>query len=96
MKKQTACQASHAFFQNHGCRYFPCHKTADQAVFNCLFCFCPLYFVEECGGDYTMIQGVKDCTPCIKPHAPGGYERTIERLKQEIARRQERILSGQD
>ena len=96
MKKQTVCQASHAFFQNRDCRYFPCHENADQASFNCLFCFCPLYFLDQCGGDFTMANGVKDCTPCVKPHAPGGYERTIGCVRREIERRREYFLSGQE
>ncbi|MFP5239224.1 MAG: cysteine-rich small domain-containing protein [Acidobacteriota bacterium] len=87
MSKQPACQASHAFFSNKDCAYFPCHKGVDPECFNCLFCFCPLYFLEDCGGDWRMAKGVKDCSGCTKPHEPGGYERTIARLKEEFARR---------
>ena len=84
MVEQSACQASHAFFQNRACRYFPCHQGACADTFNCLFCYCPLYFLDDCGGDFLMRRGIKDCTTCLKPHRPGGYERTVARLKAEL------------
>lgn len=87
MTKQSACQASHAFFSNRECRYFPCHQGADPECFNCLFCYCPLYFLDGCGGDFTLTGGVKDCSGCLKPHERGGYERTLARLKEEFAGR---------
>lgn len=96
MKQQASCQASHAFFQNRECRYFPCHRDADQASFNCLFCFCPLYFLDDCGGDFAMLSGVKDCTRCVKPHEPGGYERTLARLKREFEARREAFAAGRE
>ena len=37
----------YSFFQNRECEYFPCHKGADPETFNCLFCYCPLYALEE-------------------------------------------------
>jgi Zn-finger protein len=73
---------SHKYFKNTACEYFPCHEVEDAGHFNCLFCFCPLYFIEECGGDFRRTaQGLKDCTPCAKPHLPGGYEHVIRVLK---------------
>lgn len=68
------------FFQNKECEYFPCHAGADPETFNCLFCYCPLYALgQDCGGNckYTD-QGVKDCSFCLKPHAPGGYDAVME------------------
>ncbi len=73
---------SHAYFANKDCAYFPCHKGADPDFFNCLFCFCPLYFLPDCGGDHVVVKGVKDCSDCLKPHQPGGYERIIGILKE--------------
>jgi len=87
MDKQSPCQASHAFFQNRACAYYPCHPGADPETFNCLFCYCPLYFLEDCGGDFRMAGPVKDCSACLKPHAPDGYERTLSALREEFARR---------
>ena len=53
---------------------------------NCLFCFCPLYNMKECGGDftYTEIKGnmVKDCSGCIFPHNPENYEKIIEKISE--------------
>ena len=54
----------YSFFQNTECEYFPCHKGADPARFNCLFCYCPLYMLgPDCGGDFCYTEkGIKDCT----------------------------------
>ena len=82
----------YAFNQNRECEYFPCHETDDIDNFNCLFCYCPLYMLEdECGGNFVRTsRGVKDCTHCLVPHKPGGYEYVngkigeyIERVKAE-------------
>lgn len=77
---------SHRFFRNTDCHYFPCHQGVRPEEFNCLFCFCPLYFLENCGGTPDVSRGIKDCTPCLNPHAAGGYERVLARLKAEFAR----------
>lgn len=68
------------FFRNHECAYFPCHKTADDENFNCLFCFCPLYHLEECGGNYAYTEnGIKDCSGCLIPHRIENYEYIIRK-----------------
>ena len=77
---------SYKFFRNTDCEYFPCHRTDAPETFNCLFCYCPLYFLPDCGGDFRMRNGIKDCTDCLKPHEPGGYERTLEKLRERFAR----------
>ena len=55
---------SYRFFQNRECEYFPCHKTAKEDSFNCLFCFCPLYALgRRCGGSFNssgIIHAVGD------------------------------------
>lgn len=79
--------ASSRFFQNRACAYFPCHPGADADTFNCLFCYCPLYFLEDCGGDFRLLKGVKDCTACLRPHRPEGYDEILTRLRQEAAKR---------
>ena len=65
----------YSFFQNTECEYFPCHKGADPARFNCLFCYCPLYMLgPDCGGDFCYTEkGIKDCTGCLIPHIPENY-----------------------
>lgn len=61
-------------FTNNQCSFYPCHKPHEE--FNCLFCYCPLVFLE-CKGIYTTFvdkHGLtrKDCTNCHLPHH--GYE----------------------
>ncbi len=57
------------FFSNKECEYFPCHGIKDGEIFNCMFCYCPLYFLEECIGSYEILDnGVKDCSNCTVPH----------------------------
>lgn len=75
---------SFKYFQNKDCKYFPCHKDADPEHFNCLFCFCPLYFLEDCGGNPKWRGNVKDCTDCTAPHGKDGYEHVLTRLKREF------------
>lgn len=65
---------SYRFYRNTDCEYFPCHKTKNEEEFNCMFCYCPLYFFEECGGNYIDNNGIKDCTNCLLPHMPKGYD----------------------
>ncbi len=72
---------SFKFFNNRECKYFPCHEVNDTEKFNCLFCYCPLYLLEECGGNYQMYKGVKDCSSCSIPHCPKGYDYVNEKLK---------------
>lgn len=66
----------HSYFCNKDCQYFPCHTKADPENFNCLFCYCPIYTLgKACGGNFRyMASGVKDCSQCLLPHSPGGYE----------------------
>lgn len=72
----------YAFFRNTECEYFPCHADADAESFNCLFCYCPLYVLGRgCGGDFTYSDtGIKDCSACIVPHSPGGWEYVTDRF----------------
>ena len=74
---------SYKFFENKECKYYPCHKGIEEI--NCLFCYCPLYSMENCPGrnEYKEINGrrVKVCTECTFPHNPENYEKVIETLK---------------
>jgi len=56
---------SYRFYNNKDCKYLPCHKVGNVEEFNCMFCYCPLYLLEDCGGKYISNYGVKDCTDCI-------------------------------
>ena len=69
---------SYNFFQNKDCEYFPCKKTE---TLNCLFCFCPLYDYNDCGGAYTFTtNGIKDCSHCLLPHSVNGYDYIVKKI----------------
>ena len=70
------------FFQNKECAYFPCHSVKEEGSFNCLFCYCPLYALgDQCGGNCVYLEnGVKDCSGCLIPHDPKGYDYILERF----------------
>lgn len=70
---------SHKHFSNKSCEFYPCHKLENQ---NCLFCFCPLYFISDCGGDYKFTNGYKDCSDCTKNHDENSYEFIMNKLKE--------------
>jgi Zn-finger protein len=64
-------------FTNGQCEFLPCHKDVKRE-FNCLFCYCPLVFLN-CPGPYKTFvdkNGLtrKDCSGCTLPH--DGYERS--------------------
>ncbi len=69
-------------FQNKECEYFPCHKGVEEEVFNCLFCYCPLYMLKDkCGGDFKQTaKGTKNCIDCVKPHDENSYEYVMSKM----------------
>lgn len=74
---------NYSYFENRDCKYYPCHKSEHM---NCLFCFCPLYLFEDCGGNPEYIKDengvlIKDCSGCVFPHVKENYNRIIEKLK---------------
>ena len=75
------------FFQNRACECFPCHQGIDEADFNCLFCYCPLYALgKACGGNCTYMEsGIKSCMGCTFPHRRGNYSRVLERYAEIMA-----------
>lgn len=79
--KEESMKNSNSFFRNYECAYFPCHKVEDNENFNCLFCYCPLYPMKECGGNYKVMEkGIKDCSNCLIPHRAENYEYIINKL----------------
>ena len=74
---------SYRFFENKECEYYPCHTGLEEM--NCLFCYCPMYGMEDCPGNPEYIQKngrtIKVCTNCSFPHRPENYEVVIEKLK---------------
>jgi Zn-finger protein len=63
------------YFINYGCSFFPCHNLSDLK--SCLFCSCPLYLID-CGGDFVIRNGIKDCSRCIIPHTEEGCNQVLE------------------
>ncbi|SEG24988.1 Cysteine-rich small domain-containing protein [Eubacterium ruminantium] len=59
-------------------------KNADVHI-NCLFCFCPMYHLENCPGNpaYKEKNGrrIKVCTNCTFPHEKDNYDRIMEILR---------------
>ena len=75
-----------SFFQHTKCEYFPCHAQIDPSQFNCLFCYCPLYFLgKDCGGNFQYTsKGVKDCSGCLIPHKRENYKWILGKIEQAI------------
>lgn len=81
------------FFTNRNCPYFPCHEGVDPNLFNCLFCFCPLYALgPRCGGQLTYTDaGVKDCSRCTLPHEGNNGNALVNAHFAELAKLAERV-----
>lgn len=71
-----------SYFSNSHCKYFVCHRNMDKDNFNCLFCFCPLFYLEDCGGSYIITSnGIKDCSNCNFPHFAENYVKVLKKIK---------------
>lgn len=71
------------YFENRECEFYPCHGIEN---INCLFCFCPLYNIEDCGGNAECIKDsmgreIKDCSNCVFPHIKENYDHVIKKLE---------------
>ena len=79
-------EPSYRLFENRACKYFPCHK--QEGDFNCLFCFCPMYFLKTCPGRYQLIdhkgKKIKDCSDCSFPHVPENYDAIMAVLRHQM------------
>ena len=76
-------QHSYRYFENKACQFFPCHPELweNEKVHNCLFCFCPLYMLEDCGGTPTIApNGLRDCSNCICNHDENSYDFVLKRF----------------
>jgi iron complex transport system ATP-binding protein len=53
--------------------------------FSCLFCYCPLYDVKDCGGEYFVNEkGIKNCKNCGFVHDRDNYPKVIKKLKEKM------------
>lgn len=83
-------EASQKYFENRACPYYPCHKMNDEKSgevhLNCLFCFCPLYHMENCPGNpsYKEKNGrrIKVCTNCTFPHVKEHYDLIMKIIRE--------------
>ncbi len=81
---------SSRFFCNKECEYFPCHAGVNPERFNCLFCYCPMNYYDDCLGNpefFTLENGirVKDCSHCLFPHNPDHYDAIMEFLQEKLS-----------
>ncbi len=80
---QNEYSNSFKYFENRDCKYYPCHKGNEHI--NCMFCYCPLYHMENCPGTYKIIEKdsgpVKSCIDCRFPHEPDNFEKIIKIMK---------------
>ena len=78
---------NHRFFSNKSCMFFPCHNAPEEDEFNCMFCYCPLYPLKDCGGIFTWVEHedtkIKLCTDCHLPHTPEYYDVVTHKLSEE-------------
>lgn len=86
---------SHRFFANKECKYYPCHKGLSE--FNCLFCYCPMYFLDECLGHpvYKKKEDgrvIKVCTDCNFPHHPKNYDLILKKLSAQSRNKSQDVL----
>jgi Zn-finger protein len=70
--KDTVTTENFKGFTNKSCEFFPCHQGIQEEKFNCLFCYCPLAYLE-CPGPYKVLTNKdgtvrKDCSDCKLPH----------------------------
>ena len=74
---------SNRYFENRDCEYYHCHKGTDEI--NCLFCYCPLYRLENCPGNPEYRKKgdktIKSCINCTFPHKKENYDKINEILK---------------
>lgn len=71
------------FFRNVECEHFPCHEVKNSEDYNCMFCYCLLYSLKDCGGNCKFTdKDVKDCSECILPHKIKNYEYIVGKLKE--------------
>ena len=84
-KAKTSSERKHcSYFLNKECENYPCHNLPEEK-FSCLFCYCPLYDMEDCGGTYTYTsKGIKSCMDCTFPHDRDNYGAVIKKLKEKM------------
>lgn len=75
--------ANYKFFNHQSCEYYPCHEMTPEKL-NCLFCYCPLYVLPECEGNYQMLDKIKDCSQCTLPHHIENFDYIMKKYQELI------------
>ena len=92
-KGSNGYAASERYFENVACPYYPCHKRDEAAQgkevhLNCLFCYCPMYHLEDCPGNPQFKEKngrrVKVCTNCTFPHEKDNYDIIMKKIRGEL------------
>ena len=77
---------SFRFFENRDCEYYPCHRDIEHI--NCLFCYCPFYFLESCPGTPSCMEKngmkIRVCTDCNYPHEAENYPAVIKEIRKAL------------
>ena len=80
-----------SYFINKSCEYFPCHDLSPER-FNCMFCYCPLYAYDDCGGEFFYNEKViKNCKDCSYVHDRTNYPAVIRKLKEKMYEKKKEI-----
>ncbi|MBQ9550542.1 MAG: metal-binding protein [Lachnospiraceae bacterium] len=76
---------SFKYFENRECRYYPCHDMPGDKGVNCLFCYCPLFHLNDCPGEYHYIEKNgrirKSCVDCSYIHDEDNYREILKLLR---------------
>ncbi|ONI42330.1 hypothetical protein AN639_12670 [Candidatus Epulonipiscium fishelsonii] len=84
-------------FQNCKCEFFPCHKIDNNQTINCMFCYCPLYLLEDCGGNFFYLgNGIKDCSRCLKIHDENSYDFVQSKMLEVLEKAKQTLQSLED
>ena len=66
------------FFSHKQCEYYPCHQLDE---INCLFCYCPLYILKDCKGNYRIFLSIKNLDASEKIVYKNSYQNTMIYLR---------------
>ncbi len=78
---EPASTERYKFFNHATCEFYPCHDMPAEQL-NCLFCYCPLYCLgNACGGNFSYIGDVKDCSACTVPHRVENYDYIMQKFE---------------
>ena len=81
---------NYRYFIHQDCSFYPCHNLTEWK--SCLFCWCPLYLLD-CGGDFVITSGIKDCSHCVIPHTEEGYDYILEMINNMVYQRRAEAVS---